>query len=109
MFNVMRAALSAHNVGVSLAPEQYAALPVLHAPRDLLEFATIAGAKASGLADRTGSLTVGKDADLIVFRLDQFTTIPSADIAASIVGRRAPRQRRDRPGRQARPRSGTAR
>ena len=85
MFNVMRAALSAHNVGVSLAPEQYDALPAF-TPRDLLEFATIAGAKASGLADRTGSLTVGKDADLIVFRLDQFTTVPSADIAASIVG-----------------------
>ncbi|WP_205856434.1 amidohydrolase family protein, partial [Phytoactinopolyspora endophytica] len=85
MFNVMRAALSAHNVGVSLAPEEYADLPTF-TPRDLLEFATIAGAKASGLDDRTGSLTVGKDADLIVFRLDEFTTVPSADIAASIVG-----------------------
>lgn len=85
MFNVMRAALSAHNVGVSLAPDEYGDLPAF-TPRDLLEFATIAGAKASGVADRTGSLTVGKDADLIVFRLDQFTTVPSADIAASIVG-----------------------
>lgn len=85
MFNVMRAALSAHNVGVSLQPEIYGDLPAF-TPRDLLEFATIAGAKASGLADRTGSLTVGKDADLIVFRLDEFTTVPSADIAASIVG-----------------------
>ncbi|MEO7625830.1 MAG: amidohydrolase family protein [Nocardioides sp.] len=85
MFNVMRASLTAHNLGVSLVPDEYADLPTF-TPRDLLEFATIAGAKASGLDDRTGSLTVGKDADLIVFRLDEFTTVPSADIAASIVG-----------------------
>jgi 5-methylthioadenosine/S-adenosylhomocysteine deaminase len=85
MFNVMRAALSSHGLGQTLAPEVYGELPAF-TPRDLLEFATIAGAKASGLAERTGSLTVGKDADLIVFRLDQFTTVPSADIAASIVG-----------------------
>jgi cytosine/adenosine deaminase-related metal-dependent hydrolase len=85
MFNVMRAAIAAHGVGVSLDPDHYADLPVF-SPRDLLEFATIAGAKASGLDDRTGSITVGKDADLIMFTLDQFTTVPSADIAASIVG-----------------------
>ena len=85
MFNVMRAAIAAHGVGVSLDPDHYADLPAF-TPRDLLEFATIAGAKASGLEDRTGSITVGKDADLILFTLDQFTTVPSADIAASIVG-----------------------
>jgi 5-methylthioadenosine/S-adenosylhomocysteine deaminase len=85
MFNVMRAALTSHGLGVTMQPETYAELPSF-TPRDLLEFATIAGAKASGLEDRTGSLTVGKDADLIVFRLDEFTTVPSGDIAASIVG-----------------------
>lgn len=85
MFNVMRAALSSHGLGVTFDPDTYGDLPSF-TPRDLLEFATIAGAKASGLDDRTGSLTVGKDADLIVFRLDEFTTVPSADIPASIVG-----------------------
>lgn len=85
MFNVMRSAISAHGVGVQLAPDQYADLPTF-TPADLLEFATIRGAEASGLADRTGSITPGKAADLILVRLGDLTTLPVTDIAASIVG-----------------------
>lgn len=85
MFNVMRAAINSHGTGITLAPEQYESLPSF-TPTDLLEFATIQGAHASGLDDRTGSITVGKAADLILIRLDSLSTVPSADPAASIVG-----------------------
>lgn len=85
MFNVMRAALSAQNVGISIDPAAYESLPAF-TPADLLAMATIEGARASGLDHRTGSITVGKDADLIVLRLDDANLLPANDIAASIVG-----------------------
>ena len=85
MFNVMRAAIAAHGVGISLQPEVYEELPSF-TPADLLEFATVQGARATGLDERTGSLTVGKAADLIVIKLDELTTLPATDAAASIVG-----------------------
>ncbi|MFD0395995.1 amidohydrolase family protein [Streptomyces nogalater] len=39
--------------------------------RDLLEFATIAGAEVLGLGRQTGSLTPGKQADVVVLRADR--------------------------------------
>lgn len=44
--------------------------------RDVLEFATIEGARACGLDDRIGSLTPGKRADVIVVRADTFGMTP---------------------------------
>ncbi|MEU9341615.1 amidohydrolase family protein [Streptomyces sp. NPDC048278] len=53
--------------------------------RDLLEFATVDGAHALGLAARTGSLTPGKDADVILLRTDDLTVFPVTDPAATVV------------------------
>lgn len=53
--------------------------------RDLLEFATVDGAQALGLAARTGSLTPGKDADVILLRADDITVLPVTDPAGTIV------------------------
>jgi 5-methylthioadenosine/S-adenosylhomocysteine deaminase len=53
--------------------------------RDLLEFATVDGARACGLDARTGSLTPGKDADVILLRADDLTVFPVTDPAATIV------------------------
>ncbi|MGW7420541.1 amidohydrolase family protein [Streptomyces sp. NPDC054813] len=53
--------------------------------RDLLEFATVDGAHALGLAARTGSLTPGKDADVILLRTDDITVAPVTDPAGTIV------------------------
>jgi 5-methylthioadenosine/S-adenosylhomocysteine deaminase len=44
--------------------------------RDVLEFATIEGARACGLDSRIGSLTPGKRADLILVRTDDFGMTP---------------------------------
>jgi 5-methylthioadenosine/S-adenosylhomocysteine deaminase len=53
--------------------------------RDVLEFATIAGARALGLADRTGSITPGKQADLVLLRTDRPGVSPVYDPYAAVV------------------------
>jgi 5-methylthioadenosine/S-adenosylhomocysteine deaminase len=53
--------------------------------RDLLEFATVDGARACGLAGRTGSITPGKDADLILLRADDPTVFPVTNPVGTIV------------------------
>jgi cytosine/adenosine deaminase-related metal-dependent hydrolase len=58
--------------------------------RDVLSFATLDGARATGLAERTGSLTVGKRADLIMVDLDSLTLIPAGDPVRSFVLRAQP-------------------
>jgi len=50
-----------------------------------LEMATIGGARALGLAERTGSMAEGKWADLACLRLDGPTTEPVHDVADTIV------------------------
>jgi 5-methylthioadenosine/S-adenosylhomocysteine deaminase len=51
----------------------------------LLKMATIDGARALKLADRTGSLEVGKAADLIAIDMEEPRTRPIYDISSAIV------------------------
>jgi cytosine/adenosine deaminase-related metal-dependent hydrolase len=53
--------------------------------REVIEMGTLNGAKALGIADSTGSLTVGKRADLILIRGNDINIAPIADIEASVV------------------------
>ncbi|MFD4558940.1 amidohydrolase family protein [Streptomyces sp. NPDC058469] len=53
--------------------------------RDLLEFATVDAARSCGLDTRTGSITPGKDADLILLRADDLTVFPVTDPVATVV------------------------
>jgi cytosine/adenosine deaminase-related metal-dependent hydrolase len=53
--------------------------------RDVLEFATVEGARACGLDARTGSLTPGKDADVILLRADDLTVFPANNPVGTIV------------------------
>lgn len=53
--------------------------------RDLLEFATVDGADACGLGSRVGSLTPGKDADVILLRADDLSLFPLNNPAGTIV------------------------
>ncbi|MFF9810773.1 amidohydrolase family protein [Streptomyces coeruleorubidus] len=76
MFSLMRAALLASQI--------------VDEPRmtcaDVLKMATLDGAAALGLADRTGSLRPGKQADVIVLRLDDINTLTAGrDPIAAVV------------------------
>ena len=51
----------------------------------MLEFATIEGARVCGLEDRTGSLTPGKQADVVVLRCDHTNTYPVIDPVSTVV------------------------
>jgi cytosine/adenosine deaminase-related metal-dependent hydrolase len=53
--------------------------------RDVLEFATLAGARAAGLDGLTGSLSPGKQADLILVRATDLNLAPVTDPAAAVV------------------------
>lgn len=54
-------------------------------PRDVLEWATIEGARANGLDHKTGTLTPGKEADLIMLRTDLLNVTAMNDPAAAVV------------------------
>ena len=52
---------------------------------EVIEMATINGAKALGLGDVVGSLTPGKRADVILIRTDEINIAPLANIETTIV------------------------
>jgi 5-methylthioadenosine/S-adenosylhomocysteine deaminase len=64
--------------------------PTLIPVRDVLEFATIEGARAVGLDRKTGTLSVGKRADIILVDLDDISLIPATDPIATAVLRAQP-------------------
>jgi cytosine/adenosine deaminase-related metal-dependent hydrolase len=53
--------------------------------RDVLEFATIEGARACGMESRIGSLTPGKRADIILIRTDSYGMTPMNNPAGQFV------------------------
>ena len=52
--------------------------------RQMLEMATIHGAHVAGLEDRTGSLTPGKQADIVVLDASSLNMAPVHDPAAAV-------------------------
>jgi cytosine/adenosine deaminase-related metal-dependent hydrolase len=53
--------------------------------RDVLDFATLQGARTNGLGDVTGSLTPGKQADLLVVNAEDINTMPLNDAIGTLV------------------------
>ncbi|PEG35183.1 cytosine deaminase [Mycolicibacterium agri] len=60
-------------------------LPSVVSTRDILEMATIGGAHAAHLADVTGSLTPGKEADVVVLRADRLNAAPLNSATGAVV------------------------
>jgi cytosine/adenosine deaminase-related metal-dependent hydrolase len=79
MFNQMRSVLALQH---ALAGGQG---KELIRPADVLAFATIEGARANGLDHKTGSLTPGKQADIILLRTDRMNVLPLDDPATAVV------------------------
>jgi 5-methylthioadenosine/S-adenosylhomocysteine deaminase len=86
MFTQMRCVLTLQRALVfnrALAGEKN--VPALLTAHDALEFATIEGAKANGVAHKTGSLTPGKEADIVMLRTDQINVMPINDPVGAVV------------------------
>jgi cytosine/adenosine deaminase-related metal-dependent hydrolase len=60
-------------------------LPTLLRTRDVLEFATIEGARANGLDGKIGTLTPGKQADIIILRTDHLNVLPMNGAVGAVV------------------------
>jgi 5-methylthioadenosine/S-adenosylhomocysteine deaminase len=86
LFTQMRTilALQHNNVWMrGLAGEKN--LPKLLTARDVIEFATIEGARANHLDRKVGTLTPGKEADLILLRTDRFSVTPMNSATGAVV------------------------
>ena len=53
--------------------------------RDVLEFATVEGARACALDGKIGTITPGKQADIVLVRTDQVNVAPVVDPVATVV------------------------
>jgi 5-methylthioadenosine/S-adenosylhomocysteine deaminase len=60
-------------------------LPPFMNSRDVIECATIEGARANGLLHKTGTLTPGKEADIILLRTDSPNILPVNDPIGAVV------------------------
>jgi 5-methylthioadenosine/S-adenosylhomocysteine deaminase len=60
-------------------------LPPLLTAREVVEFATIQGAKDNHLDRKAGTLTPGKDADIIMLRTDQINVMPVNNAFGAVV------------------------
>ncbi|MBI0539230.1 hypothetical protein D9599_27240 [Roseomonas sp. KE2513] len=88
MFREMQAALLAAQNGAHRENEVRGLPPIQEIPigsREALAWATIGGAKAMGIEDRTGSLTPGKRADIVLLRAEDLNLFPVWDPLVSIV------------------------
>jgi cytosine/adenosine deaminase-related metal-dependent hydrolase len=53
--------------------------------REVLEFATVEGARANGLERKVGTLTPGKEADIIMLRTDRLNVMPMNNAVGAVV------------------------
>ncbi len=84
MFTQMRTALVYDRIlEFTDTPDEAFAPKLTH--RDVLEFATVDGARACGLDEKVGSLTPGKQADVVLLKVDAINTAPVVDPIGSVV------------------------
>jgi 5-methylthioadenosine/S-adenosylhomocysteine deaminase len=60
-------------------------LPPRLSPRDMLEFATIEGARCANLESKVGTLTPGKEADIVLLAADRISVWPLNNAPGAVV------------------------
>jgi cytosine/adenosine deaminase-related metal-dependent hydrolase len=86
MFGIMRTTFNLQRLAVHQRRRQEDTyVPNLVSCREVLEFATIAGAQCARLDHKIGTLTPGKDADLIILRGDDVSTWPLNNAVSTVV------------------------
>jgi cytosine/adenosine deaminase-related metal-dependent hydrolase/ribose/xylose/arabinose/galactoside ABC-type transport system permease subunit len=78
MFNQMRSVLALQRASATNGTK-----PV--SPREVLAYATVEGARANGLESKVGTLSPGKQADVIMLRTDRMNVTPLNDPATAVV------------------------
>src|SRR5215831_9152852 len=84
MFTQMRTALVQERILAFTDTPDIAFAPTM-THRDVLEFATIDGARACALDARIGTIVPGKQADILLIRTDQVNVAPIVDAVAAVV------------------------
>lgn len=86
MFSQMRAAFTLQRMLINeRANREEKNLPPLLTAREVVMMATIEGARCNAADSRTGSLTPGKDADLLLLRTDMANVMPLNNAYGAIV------------------------
>jgi 5-methylthioadenosine/S-adenosylhomocysteine deaminase len=99
-FSLMRTAFAlqralANDLAFPISNPGTLPIPQLVTSRQVIEMATIAGAAANRVLDKVGTLTPGKEADIIVLEARNINTWPMNNVPGTIVTMMNPRHVRD--------------
>jgi len=85
MFSIMRAAFTLQRALVNERALTEKDVPRLLTCRDTIELATIEGARAAHLDSKIGTLTPGKEADIIMLATDRINVFPMNNVPGTVV------------------------
>jgi 5-methylthioadenosine/S-adenosylhomocysteine deaminase len=85
LFGEMHAALVVQRWAAHGANKRGEPVPARLTVRDMLEFATVRGAQNAALAHKIGTLTPGKQADIVLIRASDINTLPLTNAVATVV------------------------
>ncbi|MEA2667916.1 MAG: hypothetical protein QOJ33_850 [Chloroflexota bacterium] len=85
MFSQMRCVLATQRMQSAALRYRGETPPAWVTNRDVLEFATIQGARHIGLGDKVGSLTPGKEADIVAIRAEDVNNLPLNNAIGTVV------------------------
>jgi 5-methylthioadenosine/S-adenosylhomocysteine deaminase len=85
LFGEMHAALVLQRWAAHEASKRGEPVPSRLTVRDMLEFATVRGAQNAALAHKIGTLTPGKEADIVLIRTGDINTLPLTNAVATVV------------------------